>query len=313
MVNAFSRTGKEKVWLGLRNYTDVEETTKVKLFIKLADLIICCSKDIEKELKNKFKFNKTSVLYNLYDVEAIRKEADNKQPEVPFQEHGLRYLVSMGRDDDMKGFWHMLKVFSLVHQNIPESRLILMGAGTFAKYRKLAEELNLTEAIYFAGMQKEPYPYLKMGEIYLLTSGNEGFPNALVEGMALSLAPVSVNCKTGPAEILMKNGDTELAERMFSEKISKGENPVLYTDYGILLPVMDKECNLNPQEISDEERRMADVVVHLMNDSEKLKFYQKAAAERAHLFTYESYVNQFIRLANEALGNRNASDGGQIG
>jgi hypothetical protein len=111
----------------------------------------------------------------------------------------------------------------------------------------------------------------------------------------------------------MKNGDTELAERMFSEKISKGENSVLYTDYGILLPAMDKECNLNHQEISDEERRMADVVVHLMNDSEKLKFYQKAAEERAHLFTYESYVNQFIRLADEALGNRNASDGGQIG
>ena len=51
MVNAFSRTGKEKVWLGLRNYTDVEESFQIKLFVKLADLIICCSKEIEKELK----------------------------------------------------------------------------------------------------------------------------------------------------------------------------------------------------------------------------------------------------------------------
>ena len=41
MVNAFSRTGREKVWLGLRNYTDVEETAKIKLFVRLADLIIC--------------------------------------------------------------------------------------------------------------------------------------------------------------------------------------------------------------------------------------------------------------------------------
>ena len=29
MVNAFSKTGREKVWLGLRNYTDVEETLKI--------------------------------------------------------------------------------------------------------------------------------------------------------------------------------------------------------------------------------------------------------------------------------------------
>ena len=42
MVNAFSKTGREKVWLGLRNYTDVEETTKMKLFVKLAELIVCC-------------------------------------------------------------------------------------------------------------------------------------------------------------------------------------------------------------------------------------------------------------------------------
>ena len=54
LVNAFSKTGKEKVWLGLRNYTDVEETSKIRLFVKLAVLMICCSKDIEKVLKNKF-------------------------------------------------------------------------------------------------------------------------------------------------------------------------------------------------------------------------------------------------------------------
>ena len=129
--------------------------------------------DLEKELKNKFEFNKTAVLYNLYDVENIRKEADEEEPELPFGEtdaqgRKLRYLVSMGRDDDMKGFWHMIKVFSLVHKRIPESRLILMGAGSFAHYRKLSEDLKITDAIYFAGMQKHPYKYLKKGEVYEL-------------------------------------------------------------------------------------------------------------------------------------------------
>ena len=305
MVNAFSRTGKEKVWLGLRNYTDVEETNKIRLFVRLADLIICCSKDIEKELKNKFGFNKTTVLYNLYDVENIRKEADEEEPELPFGEtdgqgRKLRYLVSMGRDDDMKGFWHMLKVFYLVHQRIPESRLILMGAGSFAHYRRLSEELKLTDAIYFAGMQKHPYKYLKKGEVYLLTSGNEGFPNALVEGMSLSLAPVSVNCKTGPAEILVEGGDTASVDDQFEKLKGAGERRVIYGDYGILLPVMDKERDLDPAHISEEEKVMADVVTELMENPERIEKYQKAAWNRARSFTYENYVKAFLELSERA-------------
>lgn len=302
MVNAFSKTGKEKVWLGLRNYTDVEETGKIRLFVKLADLIVCCSKDIEKELQTKFGFKKTAVLYNLYDVETIRKEAFAEEPELPFgkteeEKNRLRYLVSMGRDDDMKGFWHMLKVFSLIHEKIPECRLILMGAGSFAHYRKLAEELKIANEVYFAGMQKRPYQYLKKGEVYLLTSINEGFPNALVEGMALSLAPVSVNCKTGPAEILLENGNTLSAEAEFAEKRKRNETAVLYGDYGILVPAMSKERNLDPREITEEEKNMADIVVRLMNDEEQLKRYQEAAQARAYVFTYENYAEEFLKLS----------------
>lgn len=302
MVNAFSKTGKEKVWLGLRNYTDVEESVKIKLFTKLADLIICCSKEIEKELKVKFKFNKTAVLYNLYDVEKIREEAGQKEPELPWEEtdeegRRLRYLVSMGRDDDMKGFWHMVKVFFLVHKKIPESRLILMGAGSFAYYRKLADELGITDAIYFAGMQKEPYKYLKKGEVYLLTSQNEGFPNALVEGMSLGLAPVSVNCMTGPAEILVEGGETLELKEVFLRKTVNKELPVIYGEYGILIPAMDMERNLDASYISEEEKNMADIVIDLMEDEGKLAGYQEAAAGRAQIFTYENYVEQFLKLA----------------
>lgn len=304
MVNAFSRTGKEKVWLGLRNYTDVEESFQIKLFVKLADLIICCSKEIEKELKNKYGFNKTAVLYNLYDVESIRREADAKEPELPWGEKDnegrmLRYLVSMGRDDDMKGFWHMVKAFCLVHEQIPESRLILMGAGTFSHYKKLAEELKIADVIHFAGMQREPYKYLKKGEVYLLTSQNEGFPNALVEGMSLGLAPVSVNCMTGPAEILVQDGDTAKLREIFVKQEKNGEESVIYGEYGILLPEMEKERNLNPDYISNEEKRMADVIVNLMQDEEKLKEYQKAAAKRAQIFTYGNYVEAFLKLAGD--------------
>ena len=311
MVNAFSRTGKEKVWLGLRNYTDVEEETKMRLLVKKADLIVCCSKDIEKSVKIKYKFNNTAVLYNLYDVDTIRKEAAASDPPLPFaeelkeagrlqQEPGqLRYLVSMGRDDPMKGFWHMIKAFKLVHDQIPEARLILMGAGTFQKYKTLAEQLKITDEIYFAGMRRDPYALLKYGEVYLLTSANEGFPNALVEAMTLSLAPVSTNCLTGPAEILIRNGDTASLNDQFAEKQKEKETPVIYGDYGIVVPEMQKEENLDPADITEEERNLADTVIRLLQDERLLQSYRQAAARRAGDFTYEKYLEQFLKLAEE--------------
>lgn len=311
MVNAFSKTGKEKVWLGLRNYTDVEEETKMRLLVKKADLIVCCSRDIEKSVKIKYKFNNTAVLYNLYDADTIRKEAAASDPPLPFseelkeagslqQEPGqLRYLVSMGRDDPMKGFWHMIKAFKLVHDQIPEARLILMGAGTFQKYKTLAEQLEITDAIYFAGMRRDPYALLKYGEVYLLTSANEGFPNALVEAMTLSLAPVSTNCLTGPAEILVRNGDTASLNDQFTEKQKEKETPVIYGDYGIVVPEMQKEENLDPADITEEERNLADTVIRLLQDEKLLQSYRQTAARRAGDFTYEKYLEQFLKLAEE--------------
>ena len=303
MINAFSKTGREKVWLGLRNYTDVEETLKMKLFTKLADLIICCSKDIEKDVKIKYKFNKTSVLYNLYDVKSIIKEANEKEPELPWGDADasgkkIKTLISMGRDDDMKGFWHMIKAFSLVHDKLPESRLVLLGAGSFSYYRKLAEDLGIGDAVHFAGMQKEPYKYLKKGQVYLLTSQNEGFPNALVEGMVLGLAPVSVNCMTGPAEILIEGGDTHKLAEEFYRLSNERKTPVIYGEYGILLPGMKKERDLNPSYISEEEQRLADVVIELLTDEKLLSKYQNAAAKRAECFTYEKYKEEFLKLSS---------------
>ena len=301
MVNVFSKTKYEKVWVGLRNYTDVEESVKMKLFLKWADRIVCCSRDIEakvKELSNLATIQ-TAVLYNLYDVEKIRQDAYAKNPELPFQEENLRYLVSMGRDDPMKGFWHMIKAFSCVCKEVPSARLILMGAGNFEKYKTLAKQLGIADKIYFAGMQKEPYAYLKYGEIYLLTSRNEGFPNALVEAMALSLAPISVNCLTGPAEILTKDGNTNKCAQIFEKKRNQGEKQVIYGDYGILLPAMSAEENLDAEVISDEEKQLAAEVIRLLEEEELRKNYQQSAAKRARDFTYGVYLEKLLALIKQ--------------
>lgn len=285
VVNALSKTPETLVWLGLRNYTDLLAETKMKLYRKKADIIISCSKEIEAVLHEKFHFYRTATLYNLYDVPSIQETAARNNPKLPY-EGDITWLVSMGRDDEMKGFAHMLKAFKLVHDKHPQTRLMILGAGTYDRYRKLAAELNIADAVYFAGMQREPYGYLKNGAIYLLTSQNEGFPNALVEGMSLGLAAVSVDCKTGPAEILL-------------EKYETGIKEVKYGEYGILLPEMEFTPDYRAAVITNEEKQLAEVVVQLLEDKALLKKYQEAAIARAQFFSYESYVQQQLKLDSD--------------
>lgn len=301
LVNSFSKTKNTKVWLGLRNYTDIQEKNKIRFFIKKADKIICCSKRIEKELRETFDFSKTTTLYNLYDVDAIRQEALQGEPELPWKVERNHCIVSMGREDDMKGFWHMLKVFACIQEKIPQMRLVILGAGSYEQYRQLAKTLGIEKKVFFAGMQRKPYQYLKKAGIYLLTSLNEGFPNALVEGMSLGLAAVSVDCLTGPAEILLKENDNK--ELLWEPKENKER--VIWGEYGVLLPPMNKNKDLSG-EIFSEERNMADAVIRLLEDKELLKKYQEASAQRAKIFTYENYVERMLELCDNAK-NENAN------
>lgn len=280
LVNCLSVVDGTKTWTGLRSYGDVYSARYIKLFMKKSDLVVCCAREIEKELATKYDFHKTATLYNLYNLDLISKESTKPIENWPFpkdvNESGdeLRYLISMGRDDDSKGFWHMIKAFYHIHNKFPETRLVILGDGTFEESITLATKLGIREYIYFAGMCKEPYKYLAKADIYLLTSGVEGFPNALVEGMSLGLAAVATDCLSGPREILIPDNNES---------------------YGILVPNMSKEKNYNSEEIN-EEIEYADAVMQLLANRELLERYQKLALKRAADFSYESYKERFIEL-----------------
>lgn len=298
MANAFSKTAKTKVWLGIRSYMDVEEKTKMKLFTKFADLFVCCSKEIEKEIKARYGYNRIGVLYNPYDIATIQKESMVGGATLPWpdkDEDGktIKVIVSMGRDDEVKGFWHLIKSFFMVQKRFPESRLMILGDGSFLKDKELAGKLGINDKIYFAGMQREPYKYLKKGLVYVLTSSREGFPNSLVEGMALGLVPISTNCMTGPAEILTKDLNCCLLNGQMQEK----QLDVVYGDYGILLPVMTEERCVDEKVIEPLERTLADVIIKILEDYGLQEEYRNAAIQRAGIFTYESYIEQFMKLA----------------
>ncbi len=285
LVNVLSRT-RGKTWCSVRSYMDLGNPGMMKLFSRRADKMICCSKIIEKQLREEMGCHSAVTLYNPFDTETI---ADQSQEEVrlPFRDSD-RVILSMGREDDVKGFWHLVKSFYLVHRRYEDARLMIVGEGDFREYWKLAEELGIADAVSFPGVKKNPFPYLARGSVYVMTSLNEGFPNVLVEAMALGKPVISTNCMTGPAEILTE----DYAAVAGREEYVDGE-------YGILIPNLSKEKDLDASHITEEERNLARQIERLFEDEALYQKYSAASLKRAACFSNAAYVGSLRTMAEE--------------
>lgn len=281
LVNVFSRSAG-KTWCGIRSYMDMGNTRMLKLFTGRADKVICCSKVIESELLDGYDCKDIDTLYNPYNKDVIWSQAKDEITDIPWKKSDDAVtLVSMGREDDVKGFWHLIKAFYCLKKTISNARLLIIGDGDFAEYRGLTERLGIGECVLFTGAKKNPFPYLALGDLYVLTSYNEGFPNALVEAMTLGIPVVSTNCMTGPAEILLDDhGRGQFAKQ------------VIWGEYGVLVPNMSPEKNLDEHNISDEEKNLATVIEQILASEETYQKYRDASKRRCEEFSYERYVEK---------------------
>ncbi|MCR5558728.1 MAG: glycosyltransferase [Butyrivibrio sp.] len=293
-VNVLSK-GKEKVLTGLRCQTDMENEKQVKLFCSRSDQVLSCSKEIMRQLHSDFKYDKSSYIYNPLDVEDIQKKGAKELSDYPFAEGDL-VIASMGRNDYIKGMWHLVKAFSLVHKENPKAKLMVLGAGDWSGYQELADKLGVGGAVFFPGVRKNPFAYVSKADIYVCASNHEGFPNAVLEGMALGKPLISTDCKTGPREILLSEDQYEDLIKRIPDGSSTRE-PIM-GDYGILVPDMSQDVNMDPGVIEDGERILAEKIRWLLSDEARLSEYSKKSLERAAHYSpekYQSAIHDILR------------------
>ena len=298
-VNVLSR-GREKVLTGLRCSTDMEVANQVRLFCSRSDQVLSCSAEIVRELKQDYHYDRSTVIYNPLDIAAVRKMAAEEIDDFPFPE-GTHVISCMARDDRIKALWHLVKAFSLVSGKDSAARLVILGAGRYEALKKLAADLGAADKICFTGVRKNPFPYVAASMLYVLPSNHEGFPNALLEAMALGRPVIAADCKTGPREIVLSREEYEhvLMESPDGSSVRK----TIDGTYGVLVPDMDPEPDMDAGSITAEDRLLGEEILRMLQDPQRLSAYGRKAEERAGEFTPERY-RETLCAALEAIAAR---------
>ena len=137
------------------------------------------------------------AIYNPYEREGFVRMAA-EPADLPAGE----YLINVGTFEHRKRHDRLLRAYRASGVQTP---LLLLGKGKpeeEARVRELIGELGLTSRVILPGYQTTPYPYIKHAKALILTSDGEGLPRVLIESLFLGTPIVSVDCPSGPKEIL---------------------------------------------------------------------------------------------------------------
>lgn len=294
-VNILSDTG-DKVIISVRIYKSKSPNDLYgrinKFFMRMlynkADFIVAVSEVIRKDLINNFGINsdKIKVIYNSYDVERIRELG--LQP-IKEEDHDFfkgKVITNMGRLEHQKGQVHLIKAFAKVKQDIVDAKLLIIGQGSLEeKLKELTKILGVENDVKFIGYTPNPFRYIRRSTLFVFPSLYEGFPNALCEAMACGVPVISSDCKSGPREILCSNGD------YYHEA-----NEIEYADYGILVPVIKNNVDMDDIRLSSNEELLATAIKEMLSDDGLWKKYSEKALERVGDFSVKSINEQWNEI-----------------
>jgi glycosyltransferase involved in cell wall biosynthesis len=119
-----------------------------------------------------------------------------------------RVVLGVGRLDRQKGFDLLLEAYARSGVRHGGYRLVILGEGPErAALEALAAKLGIADFVEMPGIVKAPEDWMERAAVFVLSSRYEGFPNVLVEAMAMGCAVVATDCRSGPREILRHESD----------------------------------------------------------------------------------------------------------
>ncbi|GGG42630.1 N-acetylgalactosamine-N,N'-diacetylbacillosaminyl-diphospho-undecaprenol 4-alpha-N-acetylgalactosaminyltransferase [Croceivirga lutea] len=177
-------------------------------------------------------------------------------------------LITVGSVDKRKN--QIMVIRALKELDDKAIEFSIFGAGPLENY--VAEEINQLELathVFLKGRTKEVNTELSKSHLFILSSFTEGFPNALMEGMAAGLPCISTNCLSGPLEMLNQNQEVNIKNGEF-----------VLAKYGILVN-------------TDDHVGLAKAIKFFKENPDERQKYSKLSLERAKDYDLNSIYSEF--------------------
>lgn len=186
-----------------------------------------------------------------------------------------KIVLYVGRVDPEKSIKNVVKAFSMIHEQIPEARLVIVGDGTSrAGLEGLAEDLGIGEKTIFTGKIVPPdlMEVYKTGEFFVTASETETQGIVLIEAAATGLPLIAVDegavrelcqnrvngilCQPGAVEELAQGmkrllKDKELRERYAKKSLEVAKSHDLNRTLERFEEIYEAAINLKQEDLLD--------------------------------------------------------------
>lgn len=166
-----------------------------------ADALVAVSAGVAGDLRGLgLAAGRIHVIHNPVDAGRLRALAV-EGPRLPAV-NGAPYIAALGRLTEAKDYPTLLRAYA-VSALRASHRLVIVGEGEQrANLEKLIADLGLVDRVVLSGALDNPFGVLARAALLVLSSRWEGYPNVLLEAMALGVPVVATDCPHGPREIL---------------------------------------------------------------------------------------------------------------
>lgn len=185
----------------LVNTRSVLKRQAMRWLYRRADGLVAVSAGVAQDLRGLgLSDDRIHVIRNPVNVERLRQLADADLP--PEMHDNSPYVVSLGRLTEAKDFPTLLRAYATSALR-GSHHLVIVGDGQQrANLENLVRHLGLAGRVLLTGAMDNPYRVLAGAAMHVMSSRWEGYPNVLLEALALGIPVVSTDCPHGPREIL---------------------------------------------------------------------------------------------------------------
>lgn len=204
----------------------------MRALMPLADVRVGVSGGVARDLENVAGLREGSVCTVFNPVTGIHSKHD-----VLPVTHGMAHewmcsphkrIIAIGTLKSEKRFDYLLRAFALLAQR--DARLLILGeGGERQSLEALADSLGVSERVSMPGFTRDPSQFLRIADLFVLTSDYEGLPTVLIEALEQGTPVVSTDCPSGPREILEEGkhgtlvpvGDVDALARAMEDALTR--------------------------------------------------------------------------------------------